>query len=335
MPAMLKSKKFWGIITSFLFLWLTLQNLNFEKVPSIISGLKFQYIPLMIISLILEHLTRGIRWKIILYNHPMSLKHSYFATVLGYFFNNILPARAGEFIKAYYLKKKNIAPAGEAFGTVVFERFLDGVITLGLMTFSLRHFTDNPIMKKAALTTLIFYSLILVAIAIMHFRRKSFERIAKYFFSLFPKRTAAFLNKTVKSFISGMIIVANKPTIFIKAVIWSVIAWSFTLLTTWLCLEMFGFGMNFSSVTFILVVLAIGSMIPSSPGMIGVYEWCCVLAIHKILGYSHELAATFGLVSHTVGYVWVAIAGFIILTTENLSLAELQPENQSNPTSSN
>ncbi len=321
---MLKSKNFWGIITSILFLWLTLQNLDFSRVPQILSGIKIYYIPLMILSLILEHLTRGIRWQIILHNRPMSLKDSYFATVLGYFFNNILPARAGEFIKAYYLNKKDIAPTSEAFGTVVFERFLDGVITLGIMCFSLHHFTSNPLMKKAAIITLAFYSLILLAILLIHFKKDSIQRITNYFFSFLPSKAADLCNQSLDAFMQGMVIIANRPKIFLKATLWSVIAWSFTLLTTWLCLSMFPFQISLTGASFVLVVLAIGSMIPSSPGMIGVYEWCCLLALHKILGYPAELAATFGIVSHAIGYIWVALQGFIILALENLSIKELK-----------
>jgi uncharacterized membrane protein YbhN (UPF0104 family) len=64
-------------------------------------------------------------------------------------------------------------------------------------------------------------------------------------------------------------------------------------------------------------------MIPTSPGMIGIYEYCCVLALHEVLGQSEEVAVMFGLVSHTVGYFYVLIAGFIILGIENLSVHDL------------
>lgn len=321
---MLKSKNFWGIITSVLFLWLTLRNIELSQVPSILAGLKFQYVPLILMSLVLEHLTRAVRWQVILHNRPMGLKHAYFATVLGYFFNNILPARAGEFIRAYYLKKKDIAPSSEAFGTVVFERFLDGIITLGIMCFSLQHFTSNPIMKKAAVMTLAFYSLILLAIILIYFKKGSIQRIGRFFFSYLPQKAEHLCNQSLDAFMQGMIIIADRPRVFFKAMLWSVIAWSITLLTHWLYLQMFPIQISLVSVSFVLVVLAIGSMIPSSPGMIGVYEWCCLLALHKILGYPAEIAATFGLVTHAIAYLWVGLQGVSILTLENLSLKELK-----------
>ena len=110
MPTMLKSKKIWGIILSIFFLWLALQKVDWNKVPAILSRLNYHFIFFMVITYTIEHFLRAIRWKYILANRPLTLKYSYFGIVLGYLINNLLPARAGEFFRAYYLKKKEIAP---------------------------------------------------------------------------------------------------------------------------------------------------------------------------------------------------------------------------------
>ena len=320
---MIKSKKFWGFVLSFLFLWLALKGLDFKQIPDILKNLSWLYIPLILVSVILEHFTRGIRWKKILHGRSVTVKQSFYATVLGYFFNNIFPARAGEFIKAWYLKEKGSTDFGEAFGSVVVERFLDGVFILGLMCFSLNLFTSTPLMKNAAIITLVFYALILVFIVLTYFWKNSFEKIAVKVFSIFPAKLSEKLTNAFNSFMSGLVIITSSFSVFINSIIWTIIAWGFTFLTHYLLIRMFNLDLDFYGLSFIMVVLAIGSMIPGSPGNVGIYEYSCVIAL-KMLGFSNELGAAFGLLTHTLNYVIIAIEGFVVLTIENLSIKEIQ-----------
>ncbi len=323
MPAMLKSKKFWGIAASFFFLWLALQRVDFKQIPTIAAGLRYQFVIFMCISLTFEHLVRAWRWQFILAHRPLSLKYSYFGLLLGYLFNNLLPARAGEFLRAYYLKRKNIAPAGEAFGSVVVERFLDGVVIVSLIIFSMFQFNATPLIRKASFSAVVFYCLVLLAIVFMQFQRELFERFTDGLLNFFPERLGGLCRRARDSFVKGLSLI-SKPVIFIKALTLSFVSWGLSMLTLWLCLEMFNLGAGLPETALLITVLSIGSMIPASPGMIGVYEFCCVLVLNGMLKHSPEHAATFGLVSHSIGYFYVLAVGLTILTIENLKFSELE-----------
>jgi len=332
MPAMLKSKKFWGIIASFLFLWLAFKKVDLNQIPTIISNLRFRYLILICISYGFEHITRAIRWRMILFNRPMSLKHAYSGVILGYFFNNLLPARAGEFLRAYYLKRKQIAPGSEAFGSVVFERFLDGIVLVTFIVVSLQKFNTTPLVRQAGISAIIFYTGILITILLLEFRRSLFDKISSFFLNLLPKALSERLHKMRNSFIDGLALI-SKPKVFFKALIMSFFTWGLSLFTLWLFLEMFSFGFGIMEATLLMSVIAVGSMIPSSPGMIGVYQFCCVLALNGILGVSASEAAAFGMVCHTFALSYVYIIGFIVLTIEGIKFSEfsnipMQPETE-------
>lgn len=322
MPAMLKSKKFWGIILSFFFLWLALQKVDWKHVPDILASLKFRYIFLICISYTFEHLLRAVRWQQILFERDFSFKTAYFGIVLGYFFNNILPARAGEFFRAYYLKKNKVVAGSEAFGSVVFERFLDGVVIVSLIVFSLQNFKTTPLIEKASISAVIFYCLVLIAILILQFKKSLFVKISSAIFNLLPERFGSRLKNSRDSFIDGLSLI-GQPVVFIKALFTSFIAWGLSLFTLWLSLQMFSIDFGFGQTALLMSVLAIGSMIPSSPGMIGVYQFCCVITLHDIFGLSNDLAGTFGLVCHFIAYSYVILLGFAILTHEGLRVSEL------------
>ena len=57
-----------------------------------------------------------------------------FPTVaIGYFGNNILPARAGELLRAVVLKKDEQIPISASLATIIVERVFDGVVMLGFV----------------------------------------------------------------------------------------------------------------------------------------------------------------------------------------------------------
>jgi len=328
MPAMLKSKKFWGIITSFFFLWLALQKVDWKHVPAILASLRLEFILIICISYTLEHLVRALRWQQILFERKFPFKTAYFGIVIGYFFNNILPARAGEFFRAYYLKKKKVSGGSEAFGSVVFERFLDGVVIVSMLVFSLQNFKTTPLIEKASISAIIFYALVLIAILILQFKRSLFVRISSSVFNLLPEKLSTKLNRSRDSFIDGLGLI-SKPLVFSKALVTSFVGWGLSLFTLWLSLQMFSIDFTFTQTTLFMSVLAIGAMIPSSPGMIGIYQFCCVLTLNGIFGLSHEIAATFGLVCHFIAYFYVIAVGFAMLTHEGMRVEEVSAaENQ-------
>lgn len=323
MPAMLKSKKFWGFLVSIFFLWLALRNVELQTIPATLARLDFSWLLLIAFTYTLEHLARAYRWRAILPGKALKIKHAYFGIVLGYLFNNLLPARAGEFVRAFYLKKKDTAPASEIFGSVVFERFLDGIIIVSLILFSLNFYPSTPLIRKASISAVVFYGFVLAAIILLQYRRQLFENLTMRFFNLFPRKIAHTLNHSRESFINGLGLIA-RPKLFFRAVGLSVISWGFSVLTVYISLLMFNFDLGVADAVLLICILSIGAMIPTSPGMIGIYEYCCVIALHGILGQSEEAAALFGLVTHSIGYFYVLIVGFVILAIEGLSLSDLQ-----------
>lgn len=319
---MLKSKKFWGIIASILFLYLAVQKVDWGQVSKIILGLDYRFIFLMCISYTFEHISRALRWKVILWNRPLPFLYSYFGVVTGYLFNNVLPARAGEFIRAYYLRKKNVAPVGEVFASVIVERFLDGLIIVSLIIFSLYKFPGNELIKKAAMSAIIFYVVILFAMLIIWFKKDWYEKLSGYFIRLLPDKISGKVNNLKNTFADGFALVGS-PLRLLEAIVMSLVSWGFSILTLYLCLKMFNIGFGFYESVLLISVLGLGAMIPASPGMIGIYEYCCVIVMSFVLGKSKDLAISFGLVAHSIGYLYVLIVGFSIFIYEGFKFSDL------------
>ena len=322
---MSKYKKFWGIFFSLLFLWLALRNINFKAIPEAVASINPIYFVLLILSYTLEMITRTFRWLIIQPEEKITFKYSFNGLLLTFFFNNILPARAGEFFRPFYFAKKGLADSGKTLGAVVLERFFDGIMLLGLILISLQTFSQNDMLRKASIITAVFYTLILIMILLAIFKRNIFEMITQKIFSILPKKLNEFLHNLVSKFIDGLNTVKDVKRL-IKILIWSVASWASSVLTMWICFKAFGFEENIIQASIVLTVLSISSMIPASPGTLGVYEFFCIFTLTEILGHSPEQSTTFAIIMHGTQYLYTIVIGFALTISEGIKISEFSPQ---------
>ena len=344
---MSKYKKFWGFFLSLFFLWLALRNINVHAIFTSISSVNPAYIFLLILSYTLEMITRAYRWLIIQPNHKtlkkeeienkitidnensvsyegVNFKYSFYGLIMTFFFNNILPARAGEFFKPFYFAKKKLASSGETLGAVVLERFFDGVMLITLILISFQSFSTNDLLQKASIITAIFYGLVLVGIVIAIYNRDFSIWLAQKVFTILPQKLGDFfLNLSIK-FIDGLATVKNFKR-FLGILFSSAICWASSALTMWIGFKSFGFEENFIQASFVLTVLSISSMIPASPSGIGIYEYFCIFTLTEVLKHSQDESAAFAIAMHGFQYFYIIVLGLIITILEGINIKEFSP----------
>lgn len=109
--------------------WWQLSKMNsYQKIQfkESLSHVHYIYlIPVFIIT-ILGHISRAVRWKILIepmgYNPKTST--TFYATMCGYFANTFLP-RAGEILRCTLLSRYEKIPVTKLFGTILIERIFD------------------------------------------------------------------------------------------------------------------------------------------------------------------------------------------------------------------
>ncbi len=321
---MSKYKKIWGIFFSLFFLWLALRKIDFQTIPTVLSQININYLFLLILSYTFEMITRAHRWLIIQEKEKLTFKYSFFGLILTFFFNNILPARAGEFFRPYYFAKKDLADSGETLAAVVLERFFDGVMLLTLILISFQNFTNNETLRQASIFTAVFYTIILLGILIAIFNRSFFEKMTGFIFGLLPKKIENFLSNLTHKFIDGLSTIKDFKRL-IKIILSSGICWFCSVITVWLGFKAFGLEDNLVLASFVLTVLSISSMIPASPGNIGVYEYFCIFTFN-VLGHSAEKGTAFSIVMHGIQYLYILILGIVIAIIEGIKVKEFSPQ---------
>ena len=82
-------------------------------------------LPIILIA-ILSHISRAMRWKIMIEHmgYQPSTSNTFYATMCGYFANTFIP-RAGEILRCTLLARYEKIPVNKLIGTILVERFFD------------------------------------------------------------------------------------------------------------------------------------------------------------------------------------------------------------------
>lgn len=117
-------------------IWWSIHNLTDEdmrRLGDALGGADYILVLPAMLILLLSHYSRALRWRILM--KPLGFEPSrlntFFAVMLGYFFNLLVP-RMGEVMKCTMLAKYEHTPVDKLIGTMVAERALD-VVCLALV----------------------------------------------------------------------------------------------------------------------------------------------------------------------------------------------------------
>jgi len=141
-------KKRWrlilGIVLSALFVYLSIRDVDWAELWGLFStGNYLWLIPAFAMLLVINYV-RGYRWRLLM--HPdtsLSLAKSFHYVNIGYLFNNILPAKAGEVVRTVLAGRIISGGFGQAVSSLLIERLLD-VLTLVPLLLVLIPILDLP-----------------------------------------------------------------------------------------------------------------------------------------------------------------------------------------------
>jgi len=253
------------------------------------------------------------------------------ATNIGIGANMILPARAGEFLRAYVIgRSTGISKAG-AFATLVVERIFDGLtILLSLVTVVLLVGVGSPLLKRMGVVGGVFYLGALAGVTVFYFRQTWFTSIVE---RLLPERWATRVSGLLKAFANGLAVLRDGKQLLTVSLqtllIWFVIALSF-----YPVLLAFDFGATVPLfLPFLLLpLIALGLTIPGAPGGVGILQYMSVLALQ--LGFAAagaelapdfaEQAAAFSLLLHVSQAAPEIILGAWAFLAEGLTWGEVE-----------
>jgi uncharacterized protein (TIRG00374 family) len=314
-----------GLLVSAVFLFLAFRNV---KLAELADGLKrtnyTSLVPaamLMVVSL----LFRALRWKYLLLSlKRVGFPNLFIATSIGMMANNVLPARMGEFVRAYLIGVWEGISKSASFATVVVERIFDGMIILGFLAAIVlfKSLSLPDWLGHIVAGTLVLYGFSIAFLLLMWFRKERALAIVSFVTRSFSDRARRSVFKVIDSFIDGLQIVESFPKLILAGVL-SVLVWLPNAIVTHIILRSTGIVLPFHAAVLLLVILCIGVMIPSAPGFAGTIQYFCVLGL-SIYAVAANEALSFSLVYHASVFIPLTGMGILCLMWKGMSLRELR-----------
>lgn len=332
--------KFWlGIAISLICLFLVFRGIDFAKVFEAMKSVNYLFI---LVSIILQLATiwlRAERWKYLLMPiKSLTFKHLVPATMIGFMANNILPARAGEFIRAYVIGKKEKISKTSAFATIVIERVFDMMTMLGFLLVviltmkfpetsnggGISNLLSESALEKIGLASALFvFGLLAFLILLKEFPNQTTQFITTICKPL-PTSLAHKALEFVNSFRVGLRVLDTRSHIF-WVIFWSLAVWFTAILAGWSVLRAFNLHLSFLAVMFINVIIAFSAALPSSPGYVGPFHAAVSAGVLFFLPtLDKSTVAGIAIIFHLSCIVPITLAGLYYLWKENMSIAEIQ-----------
>jgi uncharacterized protein (TIRG00374 family) len=314
-----------GLLISAVFLFLALRKVDPGELKSALESADYIYLLPVVLLVMVSMILRVFRWRYLLRPvKEISFGSIFYATAIGLMANNVLPARLGEFIRAYVIGRRENISKSASFATVIVARIFDGLTILSFLAavFVFYAFSLPGWLRKAAIITLVLYLLAIVVLVLLKIRTEAVLRAASFILKPLPDRMGERVLQILDSFAGGLKILHSTREILYSAVL-SIFIWVPNIVIIYLLLLSFGIHLPFFASMVLLVAIVIGVTIPSAPGYIGTIQYATVAGL-ALFGVPKSLALSFSLVYHAAVFIPATIAGIICLPAAGFSFRELR-----------
>jgi len=261
------------------------------------------------------------------------------ATAVGFAANAVLPARAGEVIRPYFLARSQrklgrtagtTMNATAAFATIIVERLLDVLTVIMLLVVYVFVFggsvaSTHPAaflgLEWAAATAAVVSITGLAALYVMAGNPERMRRLVEGLTRVLPSTIGNTVAHTVEKFAQGLGIV-RQPSRLAISVALSIPLWITIAAGTWSVAVAFGIAVPFTGAFLIVAFLSLGVAVPT-PGAVG--------GFHAAFRYGatffdarDEAAVGAAIIAHLFSIVPSLILGLLFAAQEGLGVSGIR-----------
>ncbi len=304
----------------------------FAKISAAFQKADYRSLPIMWACLAGFYWLKVVRWKFLL--EPLgtfrAVRDLFPATIIGFAFNNVLPAHLGEFVRVFVFSRQTRLPQSAVLTSIVLERIFDVIailtfLALGLFLADLGQLDPKYVQPAWVLAAGVCVALIGAAIYLIW--TKPVLAMADRVLNLMPLVPQGLRVKVMgilETAASGLASLRS-PRLLSGILATSFVQWILNGLSIHLALWAFGIEVPFAVSAIVLGVTAIGVTVPASPGYFGVIQGCFLLVL-KLFTEDHEVVFAASIYYHMLQWVPVTLIGMLFFSRAGLKLADIQEQ---------
>lgn len=303
---------------------LAFRSVPLEELGQALTQGNYWWLTLAVTAQFIGLLARARRWQVLLAERA-GFWELFWAQVVGFLGNNILPLRAGEAARVMLVRQRTGLPIVQVATSVIVERALD-VLSVLLLLLSLFPLVKVPSgIATAAVVLAGGLALAVVVLIVLSAWGNALEAAVAAVLVNRSPRLRTLVTGRVAELQSGLAPL-RLPRAAGEAAVWSAAAWAASIGTAWAVIQALVPGDGWVEAAFMIAVVAIGISAPSSPGFIGVFQFVGqqALVLPFPERYSPASALSVALLTHLVYYVITNVLGMVGLSRAGISLANLR-----------
>jgi uncharacterized protein (TIRG00374 family) len=313
-----------AVVAGCVLLAVALYGVDVRRVRDLIIGVRIPWLVIALILYVTAYVVRSLRWRLIL--KPVvrvRVSESFFMLMAGYFLNYIIPIRAGEVAKAFFLRRLKGTPVAASLPTV----FVDKLLELFSIVFVILLVPVISIRLSGYLTTLIAMVLVVFVVALVVLllalrNEESTTRFLSRSLSWLPAHVHARLSGWLGLFVQGMGVVLQNARA----------AWGLLGLTALAVLidavyfscmfRAFSMEVPFAQVLFGYTLISLSYILPTPPAQIGHNEAVMVIIFATGFGLGQEEVTAVMILAHVLTGLIVTGVGLASFAAMSIRLGE-------------
>ncbi|HET8654173.1 MAG TPA: lysylphosphatidylglycerol synthase transmembrane domain-containing protein [Longimicrobiaceae bacterium] len=271
---------------------------------------------------------RAVRWGVLLLPAAprTGFRPRFASVVVGFAANNLIPARVGEFARAFSLARLTPVPIGASLATLVVERVFDAfalVVLLFVAMASAGVPAGGSVGGVDPRDAAQFIALAMAGVAILLFLlvlapERSMSIGEAVTGRVLPRRVRAPVVGLMRSFVGGLAVLRS-GRLFALSLVLAFVQWLFTALSFVVAFSAFGIHrVPFAGAVFLQSLVSLAVAVPSSPGFFGPFEAAARLGL-ALWGVPSDRAVSFAIGLHLSGFIPVTLLGLYYVWRLKLS----------------
>ncbi|HYM81462.1 MAG TPA: lysylphosphatidylglycerol synthase transmembrane domain-containing protein [Candidatus Limnocylindria bacterium] len=317
-----------GIAVSAFCVWLSMRDVDPRAVWIALGQANYLGFVALMITTLAGFWVRAVRWRsLIAAPKPLPLDSLFAATMIGFMANNVLPFRLGEFVRPWALSRRERMSKSTLLATVVVERAVDmltllAILGISLLVYRISAETEAGRMIRAGATVLVLLCVGLTAFVVVLEQKPELARgVIGALTARLPEALRLRVSAMLNHFVAGLGLFRDVPRL-LWVFLLSFLMFGIVILGLQASLWAFRIDVPWYAGLLMLVITAIGIMVPAAPGYIGTMNIAAIAGL-KLFDIGSDVAVPFSWFYWAGQWLPVTVVGLAYLHREGLSLRSL------------
>ncbi len=304
----------------------------FRDIADAFRQAQFHTLPVMWGALALFYVLKAWRWKLLLQPFgSFSIRRDLLPSVMiGFAFNNVLPAHLGEFVRMYVFAREHRVPRTGVLASIALERVFDIIAILSLLALGMLSANTHDLDRSVIWSAWIFTGatgIALTGAAVYLLWTGPFVAFVEGLLERLPFVPGAVRTKAAEVLEAGAHGLSSLKSgrLLAGILLTSVLQWILNGLLIDLSLRAFGIHVSAGVCAIVLGVVAFGVTVPSTPGYFGLIQLCFVVVL-KLFVAPGQLESVFAasVYYHMAQWIPVTLVGMVCFLRAGVRMSEIR-----------